>query len=88
MTNRVTRLGEPGASRFHLFSHFHHLTTVPQRLPPTLGSFIKSTEGAQNLLPTFFLSIYLYYVIFWQNIGWATLWAIVSQTHLVSLLGK
>jgi hypothetical protein len=25
---------EPGASRFNLFSHFHHLTIVPQRLPP------------------------------------------------------
>jgi hypothetical protein len=24
---------EPGASGFHLFSHFHHFTAEPQRLP-------------------------------------------------------
>jgi hypothetical protein len=24
---------EPGASQFHLFSHFHHFTAEPQRLP-------------------------------------------------------
>jgi hypothetical protein len=24
---------EPGSSRFHLFSHFRHLTAEPQRLP-------------------------------------------------------
>jgi hypothetical protein len=24
---------EPGSSRFHLFSHFHHFTAEPQRLP-------------------------------------------------------
>jgi hypothetical protein len=24
---------EPGSSRFHLFSHFHHFTVEPQRLP-------------------------------------------------------
>jgi hypothetical protein len=24
---------EPGASRFHLFYHFHHFTAEPQRLP-------------------------------------------------------
>jgi hypothetical protein len=23
----------PGASRFNLFSHFHHFTAEPQRLP-------------------------------------------------------
>jgi hypothetical protein len=24
---------EPGSSQFHLFSHFHHFTAEPQRLP-------------------------------------------------------
>jgi hypothetical protein len=24
---------EPGSSQFHLFSHFHHITAEPQRLP-------------------------------------------------------
>jgi hypothetical protein len=24
---------EPGSSQFHFFSHFHHSTTEPQRLP-------------------------------------------------------
>jgi hypothetical protein len=24
---------KPGSSRFHLFSHFHHFTAEPQRLP-------------------------------------------------------
>jgi hypothetical protein len=24
---------EPGSSQFHLFSHFHHFTSEPQRLP-------------------------------------------------------
>jgi hypothetical protein len=26
---------EPGSSHFHLFSHFHHFTAEPQRLPGT-----------------------------------------------------
>jgi hypothetical protein len=26
---------KPGSSRFHLFSHFHHFTAEPQRLPLT-----------------------------------------------------
>jgi hypothetical protein len=31
---RLTGVGsEPGSSRFHLFSHFHHFTAEPQRLP-------------------------------------------------------
>jgi hypothetical protein len=28
---------EPGASQFHLFSHFHHFTTEPQRLTTLAG---------------------------------------------------
>jgi hypothetical protein len=32
--NLVTLVGsEPGSSQFHLFSHFHHFTAEPQRLP-------------------------------------------------------
>jgi hypothetical protein len=27
---------EPGSSRFHLLSHFHHFTAEPQRLPMDL----------------------------------------------------
>jgi hypothetical protein len=36
----VARVGsKPGSSRFHLFSHFHHFTTEPQRLPNQLNNF-------------------------------------------------
>jgi hypothetical protein len=29
---------EPGSSQLHLFSHFHHFTAEPQRLPIVTGS--------------------------------------------------
>jgi hypothetical protein len=40
---------EPGSSRFHLFSHFHHFTAEPQRLP----IFVKNLLLPKIRLPTF-----------------------------------
>jgi hypothetical protein len=31
---------EPGSSGFHLFSHFHHLTAEPQRLPQAIALWL------------------------------------------------
>jgi hypothetical protein len=31
---------EPGSSGFHLFSHFHHFTAEPQRLPNLRSMYI------------------------------------------------
>jgi hypothetical protein len=36
---RLSGVGsEPGASRLHLFSHFHHLTAEPQQFPKGFGT--------------------------------------------------
>jgi hypothetical protein len=50
----------------------------------TLGSFIKITEKALFFLATFFHSKrYAYFST--KKIRWATIWAIFSPTHLVTL---
>jgi hypothetical protein len=35
---------KPGSSRFHFFSHFHHLTAEPQRLPTLRLHFSLKTD--------------------------------------------
>jgi hypothetical protein len=37
---------EPGSSQFHLFSHFHHFTAEPQRLPNGIFSYQKFQFGS------------------------------------------
>jgi hypothetical protein len=49
-----------------------------------LGTFIKITGVAQKFWLLFFLS--LDYALILTKMGWATFWAILSQTHLVTLL--
>jgi hypothetical protein len=38
---------KPGSSQFHVFSHFHHFTAEPQRLPlKQLLAFVQTTVRA------------------------------------------
>jgi hypothetical protein len=50
----------------------------------SLGRFVKITEVAQSLGLTFFHETSC--VLIWGKTGWATPYAIFSQTHLVTLL--
>jgi hypothetical protein len=39
---RLSGVGsEPVSSQFHWFSHFHHITAEPQRLPMSVGTFVR-----------------------------------------------
>jgi hypothetical protein len=44
---------KPGSSQFHLFSHFHHFTAEPQRLPESIENFVLSLQHLlrHRLLP-------------------------------------
>jgi hypothetical protein len=44
---------EPGSSRYHLCSHFHHITAEPQRLPCTI---LLCLESKTRILSPIFLS--------------------------------
>jgi hypothetical protein len=39
---------EPASSRFHLFSHFHHYTAEPQRLPKGISPFVEFQFAEKN----------------------------------------
>jgi hypothetical protein len=47
--------------------------------------FLKITEGSTNFWTTFSAEKFMYK--FRENMGWATYWAIFSQTHPVTLVG-
>jgi hypothetical protein len=49
----------------------------------TLASFFENAQVALNLGLLFSTAQVAYQ--FWQSRGWATFWAIFSQTHLVTL---
>jgi hypothetical protein len=49
-----------------------------------LGSFFRITEEGEMFWLLFASVKFLH--LFGQNMGWATFWAIFSQTHLVTLL--
>jgi hypothetical protein len=49
------------------------------------GSCIfKNYKSSQNFR-VIFSTVKFMYFIFWQSMGWATFWAILALTHLVTL---
>jgi hypothetical protein len=58
----------------------------PIRVLFAFGSFSKITEVEKKLCATFFHGE-SYVLILTKKTGWATFWAILLQTHLVTLIG-
>jgi hypothetical protein len=42
---------EPGSSRFHLISHFHHFTAEPQRLPKSKKTYTCRDSNRYSTVP-------------------------------------
>jgi hypothetical protein len=59
----------------------------PIRVLFTVGSFSKITEVEKNYVPLFSVVKVTYVLILTKKTGWATFWAILLQTHLVTLIG-